>query len=290
VAQRAATLVRDRRTRTKSAGGEPTFLGIRLECAKCHHIRSESWRQEDSFKAWRHTLPGVKHKGEASREDVSGGEEVVLRRRRAAVEAPRSRRKVIATASAIWHGRAIDRAKSTAGGWPDWITSNDNPYLGPGDGQPRVGRPDGPRADRSVDDLRATNPPSNRPQAALGEEFRSSVRHQKLSVRILTSSVYGLSRRSERPPPWRHAPPIRALRARLRAEVLLDAVCAVAGRARPSAAAGSRRAHGDWGRPRVRSLFLERWPPRRNSGSARPHACRTATVVQACHLSERFEH
>jgi hypothetical protein len=137
-----------------------------------------------------------------------------------------------------------------------------------------------------VDDLRATNPPSNAPLlAALSHEFRRQGYDQKKLLRaIMTSQVYGLSSL----PNDRNVADTRNYsrhyRQRLRAEVLLDAVCDITQvpeefDAMPE---GSRAAE-IWTH-RVSSLFLDSFG--RPNPNEDPPCERTtdSTVVQILHL------
>ena len=137
-----------------------------------------------------------------------------------------------------------------------------------------------------VDDLRATNPPSNGPLLdALADDFRRHGYDLKHLIRtILASSVYALS--SE--PNERNVADTRNFsrhyRQRLRAEVLLDAISDVTGVPDTFAAAppGSR-ASAIWTH-RVPSLFLDTFG--RPDPNQDPPCERTSdtSVVQALHL------
>jgi len=137
-----------------------------------------------------------------------------------------------------------------------------------------------------VDDLRATNPPSNGPLLdALADDFRKQGCDLKKLLRtIMTSYVYGLSSL----PGDRNAADTRNYsrhyRQRLRAEVLLDAVSDITGVPESFAAMppGSR-AIELW-TVRSQSVFLDSFG--RPDPNQDPPCERTAdtTVVQALHL------
>jgi hypothetical protein len=137
-----------------------------------------------------------------------------------------------------------------------------------------------------VDDLRATNPPTNGPLLdALAADFRKSEYDLKKLIRaICTSHVYGLSSI----PNDRNAGDgrnySRHYRQRLRAEVLLDALSDVTGVKEDFAAmpAGSR-AMELW-TVRSQSVFLDSFG--RPDPNQDPPCERTSdtTVVQALHL------
>ena len=73
----AAVLFRDRREPDEiTTMVSQLFLGIRLECAKCHHHPFEKWSQDDyySFAAY---FAKLKHKGTGLSPPISGGEEII---------------------------------------------------------------------------------------------------------------------------------------------------------------------------------------------------------------------
>ena len=74
----AATLFRDRRSPDELATlFSQLFLGVRLDCAKCHHHPFERWSQDDfySFAAF---FARVGRKGTGLSPPISGGEEIVM--------------------------------------------------------------------------------------------------------------------------------------------------------------------------------------------------------------------
>jgi hypothetical protein len=137
-----------------------------------------------------------------------------------------------------------------------------------------------------VDDLRATNPPTNGPLLkALADDFRKSGYDLKKLIRtIATSHVYSLgSLPTERNAADRqnHS---RHYRTRLRAETLLDAVSDISGVGDTFAAMpGGSRASQLW-TTRVRSTFLDTFG-RPNPNQDPPcERVSDATVTQALHL------
>ncbi len=150
------------------------FLGIRLECAKCHHHPFESWGQDDfySFAAF---FARVGRKGTGLSPPISRRRGNRLhRRQRARSSHPGTRQGA---------GAANPRAESRCDRRPDcdprelladWITADENPYFA----RVIVNRVWADLMGRGlvepVDDLRATNPPSNGPLLdALADDFRT---------------------------------------------------------------------------------------------------------------------
>lgn len=205
------------------------FLGVRLECAKCHHHPFEVWSQDD-FYGFASFFSRVGHKGAGLSPPISGGEEMIF----------------TASSGQLNHGRTgLPVLPKTLTGEPltiapeddprevlvAWMTDSSNPYF------PRV------MANRvwaeimgqglvdPVDDIRATNPASNEALLDyLSSEFRQTGYDIKKLIRlIMTSQVFGLSST----PMERNIADFknysRYYRQRMRAEVLLDAVNDVLG-------------------------------------------------------------
>lgn len=137
-----------------------------------------------------------------------------------------------------------------------------------------------------VDDLRATNPPTNAALLdALADDFRRNGHDLKHLIRtIMTSTVYGLD---SLPNEYNVADTqnySRSYRQRLRAEVLLDAVCDITEIPESFAAMPpASRAKELWTH-RIRSLFLDTFG--RPDLNQDPPCERTpdTSVVQALHL------
>jgi hypothetical protein len=281
----AVTLYRDRRTPDElTTLVSQLFLGIRLECAKCHHHPFEVWGQDDfySFAAY---FARVGRKGTGLSPPISGSEEMVFTAPQGEVRHPLtnqvlSPRPLFGQAPPIAEGDDPRRALA------QWLTSDDNPYfvqvianrvwadlMGRGLVEP-------------VDDLRATNPPSNAPLLeALGDDFR---RHgydlKHLIRRIATSHAYRLSSLPNQRNLTDTRNYSRRYRERLRAEVLLDAVTAITQvpesfQAMPP---GSRAAE-IWTH-RIESLFLDAFG--RPDMNQDPPCERTpdTSMVQVLHL------
>ncbi len=200
------------------------FLGIRLECAKCHQHPFESYSQADfySFAAY---FAKIGRKGNGISAPISGSEEFIFTRNDGQVTHPVTGevlppRPLFGTAPAIPEDG--DPRESLA----SWITSKENPFFA----QTMANRVWADLMGRGivepVDDLRATNPASNPALLeALGRDFAENgfnIKH--LIRRIATSSAYGLSS----VPTDRNIADTRNFsryyRQRMRAEVLVDSV------------------------------------------------------------------
>ncbi len=281
----AATLFRDRRTPDEITPIiSQLFLGIRLECAKCHHHPFEVWSQEDFFSLAAY-FARVAHKGEAISAPISGGEEIVYVADSGSLSHPISG-KVLEPRALFGKARAIEPGEDPREALADWVVSDQNPYFA----QVAVNRVWADLMARGlvdpVDDLRATNPPSNPALlVALADDFRQQGYDlKKLIRRIMTSYVYGLSSAPKGKNVGDTRNYSRHYRQRLRAEVLLDAVCDVTGV--PEDLTGmpnGSRSMEIWTH-RVNSLFLDAFG-RPDANQDPPYErANDATIVQALHL------
>jgi hypothetical protein len=281
----AATIFRDRREPDEVATMvSQLFLGIRLECAKCHHHPFESWGQ-DQFYRFAAYFARVGRKGTGLSTPISGSEEIIFTAKSGVVRHPLTNevlppRPLFGKAEPSSDPEADPREALAR-----WIT-HDNPFFT----RVIVNRVWADLMGRGivdpVDDLRATNPPSNAPLLdALADDFRDHGHDLKHLIRtIATSSVYALG--SE--PNERNMADTRNFsrhyRQRLRAEELLDAVGDVTGVAeRFDATAPGTRAAAVWTH-RTPSLFLDTFG--RPDPNQDPPCERTpeTSVVQALHL------
>ncbi|HWY87208.1 MAG TPA: DUF1549 and DUF1553 domain-containing protein, partial [Gemmataceae bacterium] len=281
----AVTLFRDRRDPEElTTVVSQLFLGIRLECTKCHHHPFEIWSQDDfySFAAF---FARIGRKGTGLSPPISGGEEVVFTAASGTVKHPlsgkaMSARPLFGTAPS----EAGDRDPRQV--LADWIVSDQNPYFA----KVQANRLWADLMARGlvdpVDDLRASNPPSNGPLLdALAACFREQHYDlKKLQRAIMTSYVYGLSSL----PKDRNSGDThnfsRHYRQRLRAEALVDAVSDITGVPETFAAMplGSR-AMQLW-TVRTQSIFLDTFGrPDPNQDPPCERSTDTS-VVQVLHL------
>jgi hypothetical protein len=281
----AATLFRDRRSPDElGTMVSQLFLGIRLECAKCHHHPFEKWSQEDfySFAAY---FARVGRKGTGLSPPISGGEEVVLTAKSGSVSHPLTG-EVLAARPLFGEARQAKEDEDPREVLADWMLSEDNPYFG----QVMANRVWAELMGRGlvdpIDDLRATNPPSNGPLLeALAVEFRRQNFDVKQLIRtIATSYLYGLSSDPNERNVADNRNHSRHYRTRVRAEVLLDAISDITDVPESfSAMPAEARANQIWTH-RVSSLFLDTFG--RPDANQDPPCERTgeATVTQTLHL------
>jgi hypothetical protein len=205
------------------------FIGVRLDCAKCHHHPFEVWGQDDfySFAAY---FSKIGRKGTGISAPISGSEEFVFTGTSGSVTHPvtgatMTPRPLFGEAPPVVEGQ--DQRESLAA----WITSPNNHLFA----QVMSNRVWADLLARGfvepVDDLRATNPPTNGPLLkALGEHFRDSGFSITELIRVVANShVYQLSSLPNETNAADTRNYSRHYRHRLRAEVLLDAVSLVTG-------------------------------------------------------------
>lgn len=281
----AATVFRDRREPEEITPiVSQLFLGIRLDCAKCHHHPFEIWSQED-FYQFAAYFAKIGRKGTGLSPPISGSEEIVFSGSRGEVKHPISG-TVLSPKPLFGKTKAYDPEDDPRRALADWIVAPENPYFA----RVIVNRVWADLMGRGfvdpVDDLRATNPPSNEPLlAALADEFRREKYDLKQLIRtIMSSYVYGLS---STPTPRNVTDTrnySRHYRQRFRAEVALDAVCDITQASESfAAAAPGTRAMELW-TVRTQSVFLDSFG--RPDPNQDPPCERTSdtTVVQALHL------
>jgi hypothetical protein len=312
----AATVFRDRREPAElTTIVSQLFLGVRLECAKCHHHPFEIWGQDD-FYGFAAFFGRVGFKGTGLSPPISGGEEMVYTAGTGSVKHPLTDQVLAprplggeplatgageeppadpsaSTSSRTQRGRrrrpsgpAADPENDPREALAKWMTTDDNPYFA----KVMVNRVWADVMGRGlvepVDDMRGTNPASN-PELldALANDFRrQGYDLKKLLKTILSSYVYGLSSTPNDTNVADTRNYSRHYRQRLRAEVLLDAMCDITGVPESfDAMPPGSRAMELWTH-RSDSLFLDSFG--RPDPNQDPPCERTTdtTVVQALHL------
>ena len=281
----AAVMFRDRREPDEiTTMVSQLFLGVRLDCARCHHHPFEVWSQDDFYSLAAY-FARVGHKGQGISAPISGGEEIVFTKDSGSVKHPLNG-KELPPRPLFGKAGAVTADRDPREVLADWITSPDNPYFA----KVIVNRVWADLMGRGivdlVDDLRATNPPSNGPLLdALASDFRKNGHDLKTLIRTIAMSyVYGLSTTPTDKNFGDARNYSRHYRQRLRAEVLLDAVSDITGVPEKfDANPPGTRALAVW-TVRTPSVFLDSFG--RPDPNQDPPCERTAdtTVVQALHL------
>ncbi len=201
------------------------FLGVRMQCAQCHHHPFERWSQDDYY-SLAAFFSQVGRKPSATR-----GEDMIFHKRGIATATNIKSGVALAPAALGDKIPAIPPDADPRLALADWMASPSNPFFA----KTLVNRYWKHFFQRGLiepeDDLRDSNPPTN-PEllTALEQRFLESRYDLKALVRaITTSSAYQLSatpnehNRDDRQNYSRYYP------RRLQAEVLLDAIDSVAG-------------------------------------------------------------
>ena len=253
------------------------FLGVRLDCAQCHHHPFEIWAQED-FYGLAGFFNGLQH------QKLSPDRELVYHAGHQPATMPLTGEVVPTRALAAEPAdfSAADPRIALA----DWLTAADNPwfarlaanrlwkhFLGRGLVEPE-------------DDLRSTNPASNEPLLAyLTEQVVDGGFDLKAVTRlILRSRVYQLSAATNDTNFDDEQNFSHHLVKRLPAEVLLDAICEVTGVPEQFAGAPLGTRSTELWDNRLPSYFLDVF-----GRSERESPCECAkssdpTMAQALHL------
>lgn len=167
-----------------------TFLGIRLECAKCHHHPFEKYSQDDYYGlAAFFSRVGSKNSEEFG---LFGREQVVVVRDGGEVSHPRTGKRMEPKAlDGPTFDNPLDRRLPLA----HWMTAKDNPYFARNVANRYVDFLLGRGLVEPVDDMRSTNPPTNPPllDALARHLIDSNYNLKQLARVIMTSRLYQLS-------------------------------------------------------------------------------------------------
>ncbi|MCA9058806.1 MAG: DUF1549 domain-containing protein, partial [Planctomycetaceae bacterium] len=281
----AVTMFRDRRTPDElTTIVSQLFLGIRLECAKCHHHPFEVYGQDDfySFAAY---FAKIGRKGTGVSPPISGSEEFFFAGDKGSVQHPIT--GAVLTPRPLF-GEApvsedVDDPRTVLA---NWLTSPDNHLFR----QVMANRVWADLMGRGlvepVDDIRATNPASNTQLLeTLGEYFRDNGYSLTELIRVIAAShVYQLSSLPSDRNIMDTRYYSRHYRHRLRAEVLLDGFAQISGIPQSFDAMPPESSAKQIWTHRADSLFLDTFG--RPDPNQDPPCERTSdsTVVQSLHL------
>ncbi len=205
------------------------LLGVRMECAKCHHHPNEKWSQDDFYQFAAFFGP-VKQKGAGLSPPISAGAETFYFAPGGTVKHP--------VTEAVLAPRPLDGLKVEPKeqddprlALADWLTDPANPYFARAAVNRIWGNFFGRGFVEPVDDFRVSNPAANEPLLnALAADFARLDYDLKHVMRtILNSELYQLSSAPNDTNLADTKNFSRSARRRLPAEVMLDAVCDVTG-------------------------------------------------------------
>jgi hypothetical protein len=199
-----------------------SLLGVRIECAKCHHHPFDRWSQDDYFGMQAFFVP-------LTFKSTTRGE-MLLASRIDVTRHPRSGANIYA------HPLGTPMPDSNPEGdrrrvLADWLVRPDNPYFARNIANRTWAHFLGRGIVEPVDDVRSTNPPTN-PELleALARSLSASqfdLRH--LMRQVIASRTYQASTAVNSTNEGDEQNYSRALLRRLDAEVLLDAICDATG-------------------------------------------------------------
>ena len=199
------------------------FLGVRLECAECHHHPSDHWSQDDYF-AMAGLFSGV------TRKKLADGGEAVVPGAGQNLKHPRSGLSIAAKplgAEPIEFGQYEDRRVFLA----NWMTADDNPFFAKMIANRLWAHYFGRGLVEQIDDLRTTNPATN--ELLLDElaQFMRSVHYdlKAFTRTLLASRLYQLSSSTTTSNASDDQNFSHAANKALPAEVLIDAISQVTG-------------------------------------------------------------
>ena len=281
-----AVMFRDRRTPSDlTTMFSQIFLGMRLECAKCHHHPNEKWSQKDFYQLAAF-FKDVKRKGTGVSPPISGSAEYIYFTGGGEVKHPVTD-EVMALVpldgdAPVAVAKGVDPRVALA----DWMLEKDNllvaraivnrvwaEFFGIGFVNP-------------VDDFRASNPVSNPALLdALAKDFVAQGYDLKQLMRTITSSrLYQLSTEPNQTNVHDTQHFSRAYRRRMQAEVLADMVLDVTGSSTGfSGVPSDARAMETWNF-KLKSEFLDAFGRPDISADPPCERDRETTLVQALHL------
>jgi hypothetical protein len=205
------------------------FLGMRLQCAKCHHHPFEKWSQDDYY-GFAAFFARVGRKKSQQSQRVGRDDEVIYTAREGTVTHPKTG-KVMKARGLGGQALAIPPRQDPREKLVQWMADPANPFFARALVNRYWAHFFGRGIVEPMDDMRVTNPPAN-PELldGLADSFVKSGYDLKALVRtISTSQVYGLSsvpnetNTRDKQSFARHYP------RRMSAEVLLDAISVVSG-------------------------------------------------------------
>ncbi len=198
------------------------FLGVRIQCAKCHNHPFERWTQ-DNYYGIAAAFARVGRKN-----SVDADEEVIFTQAGGEVTQPRTNKQM--KVHLLLKGDVdvpADQDRRVV--FAQWLTSAENPFFSKSVVNRIWGHLMGRGIVEPVDDFRDSNPPSNaRLLDELSKQFAGNGFSQKWAIRaICNSRTYQLSSRKN---PFNKDDEIYCSHANTRllsAEQLLDGICAV---------------------------------------------------------------
>jgi hypothetical protein len=260
------------------------FLGVRMECAKCHHHPNEKWSQTDYYQLAAY-FGQIKRKGQGISAPISGEAEYFWFAPGGEVKHPVTSEVMKPKAP---DGPLVDLAPENDPrlALVDWMCQPDNPFFARAIVNRIWAQFMGRGIVDPVDDFRASNPPTNEPLLDwLARDFVAHKYDLKHLMRtIMRSRVYQLSSIPNEHNVKDTKNFSRAYRRRLSAEVLLDAVCDVTGATEKfDGLPPGSRAVETWNH-KLDSEFMDAFGRPNSSAECPCERDSKASVVQVLHL------
>lgn len=278
-------LFRDKRTPEDASGFvSQVFLGVRLDCARCHHHPSEKWDQKDYYQLAAF-FSGTRRKGQGISAPISGEPEYIWATSSVAMKHPVTGEDLKPRAP-DGPEVVIPTDRDPRAVLVDWMTQPENPLFA----RAAVNRVWAQFFGRGivdpVDDFRASNPPTNEPLLDwLAKDFVAHKFDLKHLMRtILNSHTYQLSSTANETNVGDTKNYSRSYRRRLPAEVLLDAVMQVtATRETFNGLAEGSRALQTWNHM-LSSEFMDAFGRPNSSAECPCERDAKPSMVQALHM------
>jgi len=205
------------------------FLGVRLDCAKCHHHPNEKWSQEDFYRMAAFFAP-LRQKGGGISAPISGGNETFFVVAEAKLNHPVTGEVMLPQPPdgprAELEGRRDPREALVA-----WILREDNPFFAKAIANRIWSHFFARGIVDPVDDFRLSNPPSHPLllDALAAEVVRSKYDLKALMRTIMNSHLYQLGSEPNETNMGDSRNFSRYYRRRMGAEMMADAVADVTG-------------------------------------------------------------
>jgi WD40 repeat protein len=216
-----------REPETAGAFTSRIFLGLRLECAQCHHHPSEKWGQDDYYQLAAF-YGSMKRKGQGISPPISGEPEYWWFQPGGEVKHPVTQ-ATMRPKPPDGEFLEIPEGQDPRTALVDWMVSKGNPFFSKAITNRIWGEFFGIGIVEPVDDFRESNPPSDGPLLDwLAKDYTDhgyDLKH--LMRRILRSRTYQTSSLPNGTNAADHKNFARSLRRRLTAEVMSDAVTTV---------------------------------------------------------------
>lgn len=277
---------RDKREPVDASGFiSQIFLGVRMECAKCHHHPTEKWTQEDYYQFAAY-FAQMKRKGQGISAPISGEPEFWwYGGNKGSITHPITDAAMTPKPPDGPEMPYVD-GQDPRQRLADWMGASDNPFFAKAIVNRIWAEFFGRGIVDPVDDMRASNPPTNEPLLDwLAQDFVTHGYDLKHLMRTLMQSrVYQLSSKPNDSNIADVKNFSRSYKRRLSAEVLADAVNDVTGNIDTfqGLAAGSRAVE-TWNH-KLDSDFLDAFGRPNASQECPCERDKKSSVVQALHL------